>query len=287
MSDASRAQPQRESLERSIPFRSYIALGLGIIVGVGWVVYSGQWLQDGGPLGAMLAFLIGGLLLLPVGMCYAEMTSALPLAGGELAFSYKAFGPMTSFLTAWLLSLAYVAITPFETIAIGALLETLIPQIATEPLYYIGVGDDRERVALSTILPGLLVGSFLVWVNWQGARDSARFQTIVVAAMLACTIVFCGVALLRGDFANLQPLFAGQDAGRTGVAAAVSAIVAVLVVVPFFMAGFDAIPQAAEESGAKMSPRQLGAAILISIASGAMFYVLIIFAVSMSMPWSE
>ena len=36
---------QRETLERSIPFRSYVALGLGVIVGVGWVVYSGQWLQ--------------------------------------------------------------------------------------------------------------------------------------------------------------------------------------------------------------------------------------------------
>jgi APA family basic amino acid/polyamine antiporter len=287
MTDVSPRQPQRESLERSIPFRSYIALGLGIIVGVGWVVYSGQWLQDGGPLGAMLAFLLGGLLLLPVGMCYAEMTSALPLAGGELAFSYKAFGPMTAFLTAWLLSLAYVAITPFETIAIGALLETLIPQIATEPLYHVGFGEEKERVALSTILPGLLVGGFLVWVNWHGAKDSARFQTIIVAAMLACTVVFCSVALLRGDLGNLQPLFAGQVAGPAGAAAAMSAVIAVLVVVPFFMAGFDAIPQAAEESGVKMSPRQLGAAILISIASGAVFYVLIIFAVSMSMPWTE
>jgi APA family basic amino acid/polyamine antiporter len=287
MSEVSREPHRRESLERSIPFRSYIALGLGIIVGVGWVVYSGQWLQDGGPLGAMVAFLLGGLLLLPVGMCYAEMTSALPLAGGELAFSYKAFGPMTSFLTAWLLSLAYVAITPFETIAIGALLETLIPQIATEPLYNVGFGDDRERVALSTILPGLLVGGFLVWVNWHGAKDSARFQTIVVVAMLACTIVFCSVALLRGDPGNLRPLFAVQSTGQAGLATAVSAVVSVLVVVPFFMAGFDAIPQAAEESGVKMSPRQLGAAILISIASGAVFYVLIIFAVSMSMPWTE
>ena len=199
MTNASHELPQREALERSVPFRSYIALGLGIIVGVGWVVYSGQWLQDGGPLGAMLAFLCGGLLFLPVGMCYAEMTAALPLAGGELSFSYKAFGLMPAFLTAWMLALTYVAITPFETIAIGSLLETLLPQIATEALYEVGIGDNKERVALSTILPGLLVGGFLIWVNWHGARDSARFQTIVVTALLACTVVFCGVALLRGD----------------------------------------------------------------------------------------
>ncbi len=286
MNDQGR-HPQRETLERAIPFRSYVALGLGIIVGVGWVVYSGQWLQDGGPLGAMLAFLLGGLLLLPIGMCYAEMTAALPLAGGELSFSYKAFGPLISFVTAWLLSLEYVAVTPFETIAIGSLLETLVPQIATDPLYYVGFGEDQERVALSTILPGLVVGGFLIWVNWHGAKDSARFQMIIVVALLTCTVVFCGVALLRGDLSNLQPLFANQKPGHASMAAVASAIISVLVVVPFFMAGFDAIPQAAEESGTKMPPRQLGIAILISILSGSIFYVVIILAVSISMPWTE
>ena len=214
MSDASNAHPQRETLERSIPFRSYVALGLGIIVGVGWVVYSGQWLEDGGPLGAMLAFLLGGLLLLPIGMCYAEMTSSLPLAGGELAFAYKAFGSLTAFLTAWMLALAYVAITPFETIAIGALLETLVPQIATDALYHVGFGDEKERVALSTLVPGVVVGGFLVWLNWHGARDSARFQMIVVTGLLACTVIFCGVAVLRGDLANLQPLWPASTPSR-------------------------------------------------------------------------
>ena len=279
--------PQRETLERSIPFRNYVALGLGVIVGVGWVVYSGQWLQDGGPLGAMLAFLIGGLLLLPIGRCYAEMTAAMPLAGGELSFSYKAFGLFASFLTAWLLSLAYVAVTPFETIAVGSLLETLIPQIVSDPLYYVGIGAEQERVALSTILPGLVVGGFLIWVNYRGARNSAKFQMIVVAALLACTVVFCGVALLRGDLSNLQPLFAPAEPGQAPLAAIASAIISVLVVVPFFMAGFDTILQAAEEAGAKVPPRQLGLAILISILCGSIFYVVIILAVSISMPWTE
>ncbi len=277
---------QRETLERSIPFRSYVALGLGVIVGVGWVVYSGQWLQAGGPMGAMLAFLIGGLLLLPVGVCYAELTAALPLAGGELSFSYKAFGSLVSFLTAWALSLEYVAVTPFETIAIGALLETLIPAIVSDPLYYVGVGSAQERVSLSNMLPGILVGATLIWVNYRGAKDSARFQMILVATLLACTLIFCGVAVIRGDMANIQPLFATAQAGPASWAAIVSAVVSVLVIVPFFMAGFDAIPQAAEESGAAVPPQKIGFAILISILCGSIFYVLIIFAVSISMPWT-
>lgn len=278
--------PQRSELARSISFSRYITLGLGMIVGVGWVVYSGQWLQDGGPLGAMLAFGIGGLLLVPVGMCYAEMTAALPLAGGELAFSYKAFGKLAGFLTAWTLALGYISIMPFETIAIGSLLETLLPAIVSDAFYYVGDEDSRERVSASTILPGLIVGGYLLYVNYRGVGDSTRFQTYVVYALLACTLLFTVVALAKGNPANLEPLFAVQT-GRTRTLASISAsIISVLVVVPFFMAGFDAIPQAAEESGAQVPLRKLGIAILTSIVAGAGFYVLIILAVSISMPWT-
>jgi len=234
----------------------------------------------------MLAFLIGGLLLLPVGVCYAEMTAALPLAGGELCFSYKAFGSLVSFLTAWALALEYVAVTPFETIAIGALFEALIPGLVSDPLYYMGFGAVKEKVSLSTILPGFLIGAFLIWINFRGAKDSARFQMIVVVAMFICTLVFSGVALIRGDLSNLQPLFATTGPGPASWAAMASAVISVLVLVPFFMAGFDAIPQAAEESGSAVTARQLGIAILISILFGSLFYVLIILAVSISMPWT-
>jgi len=276
---------QRETLERSIPFRNYVALGLGVIVGVGWVVYSGQWLQDGGPMGAMLAFLLGGLLLLPIGMCYAEMTAALPLAGGELSFAYKAFGSLVAFMTAWSLSLEYVAVTPFETIAIGSLMETLIPAMVSDPLYYVGLGSDKERVSLSTILPGLLIGAFLIGVNYKGAKDAAKIQMFVVVALLLCTLVFTSVALIGGDYQNLQPLFATDGEGPASWAGIAAAIISVLVVVPFFMAGFDAIPQAAEEAGTSVPPKKLGYAILLSIVCGSIFYVLIILAVSISMPW--
>ena len=35
-----------EKLDKSISFRSYIAIGLGAIIGIGWVIYAGYWLRD-------------------------------------------------------------------------------------------------------------------------------------------------------------------------------------------------------------------------------------------------
>jgi len=266
---------KRQGLEKSISFRNYIAIGLGAIVGIGWVMYAGQWLQDGGPVGAMLAFIICGLLLIPIGKCYAEMTSSIPVAGGEVAFSFKAFGPLLSFLTAWALALSYIFITPFETIAIGALTESIFPSLATGPLYLVG----GYKVAWSTIVPGLMVGTYLIWLNYQGAKSSVRFQMWVVYALAVCTLVFTITALIKGSITNLSPMFAGE--GSLWLIAP-SSIISVLVVAPYFMAGFDTIPQAAEESGVSLKPHKLGVAILASIILGTIFYVLIILAVGMS-----
>ena len=266
---------QRHALKKSMSFGGYISIGLGSIVGIAWVMYTGQWLQTGGPVGAMIAFALCGVLLMPVGACYAEMTSSVPVAGGALAFVFKAFGTFPAFVTAWGLALVYVSVGPFETIAIGTLMESIAPAIATEPLYTV----DGFKVSWSTIVPGFSLGAFLIWLNYRGAKSSARFQLWVVYLMFACVIVFCATALIKGDVSNLTPMFATDD---TFWAVGPSSIIAVLVTTPFFMAGWDAIPQAAEESGVSMKPEQLGFAILASIAMGAVFYVVIILSTSMS-----
>lgn len=266
---------KREVLDKSISFRSYIAIGLGAIIGIGWVIYSGYWLRDGGPVGAMLAFILCGLFLLPVGKCYAELTAAMPVAGGEAAFAYKAFGPLVSFLTACALALSYISVTPFETIAIGALVEAMFPALISEPLYQVG----GYTVRVSNLLPGIALGVFLILLNCRGARNSAGFQTLVLSTLALCALVFISVALVKGDVANLTPMF--SSSGALWVAAPAS-IIPVLVVAPYFMAGFDAIPQAAEEAGAAMTPQRIGFAILACIVLGALFYALIILALGMS-----
>ena len=268
---------QRETLDRVIGFRGYVALGFGVMVGVGWVVYAGQWIEAGGVGGAILAFLLGALLLWPVGRCYAELTSALPLSGGEMAFTYKAFGSFWSFLAAWGLSLNYIAVTPFETIAMGMMTEAILPSIRTETLYEIG----GYRIAWSTIIPGILAAVWVTWLNWKGAKASVLFQTFATVLMLLSSIIFLCVALSRGSPENLAPLFAGEGSFWTIVPASIAAV---LVVVPFFLTGFDCIPQAAEESGVKMAPRQIGLAILSTIALGATFYSLILLALGYSVP---
>jgi len=61
------------------------------MIGVGWLVLMDDWLGRGGPLGAMLAFGIGGLLLLPIGYVYGHGFSACPMLPVRLLTPLKFF----------------------------------------------------------------------------------------------------------------------------------------------------------------------------------------------------
>jgi len=271
--------PQRKVLARAMSFKNYVGLGVGSIIGVGWVVVAGDWLVRGGPLGAILGFVLGGVLLTVIGLCYAELTPAIPVAGGEVAFAYKAFGGGVSFLTGWFLSFAYIALCPFEAVAIGWLIEYIIPGLKSKPLYTIG----GNPVSLLSISSGLILSFFVIIINYIGVKNSARFQTVATSLIFICVAAFTFIALIKGDFSNMKPLFAGNGSGKS----IIGSLVAILGIVPFFYSGFDTIPQGAEESGGKLNPRYLGKAVIVSILIGAVFYGIVILALSVCMPWKE
>jgi APA family basic amino acid/polyamine antiporter len=271
--------PERKVLARVVTYKDYVGLALGSMIGIGWVIVAGNWLVRGGPLGAILAFMCGSLLLITIGKCYAELTPALPLAGGELAFAYKAFGNFPAFLTAWFLAFGYICICPFETVSLGWLLEYVFPELKSAPLYTVG----GYHICLSSIIPGLAIGLLTITLNYFGIRFSALFQTVSTALMFLCVVGFTVAAFTKGSFSNMQPLFA-HNGDWTAVPLSV---IAVLGIVPFFMSGFDTIPQAAEESGLKINPRDLGKAVIVSIFVGAIFYVVIIIDLSICLPWRE
>lgn len=270
---------KKKVLARAMTLKNYVALGLGSIIGVGWVVVAGDWLVRGGPLGAILGFILGGLMLTIIGLSYAELTPAIPVAGGEVAFAFKAFGSGLSFLTGWFLSFAYIALCPFEAVAMGWLVEYLVPGLKSKPLYSVG----SYPVSLLSIVTGIALSLFIIILNYRGVKNSARFQTMATILIFVCVGAFVLIALLRGDFSNMHPLFVGKGT-RTAVPVS---IIAILAIVPFFYSGFDTIPQGAEESAKSLNPKDLGKAVIVSIIIAAIFYAVVILALSICMPWQK
>jgi len=74
------------ALKRSLRPIHLVAIGMGTTIGVGWIVIAGRWITDAGPGGAAAAFAIGGLLMLLVSRCYADLAARLPLSSGEYGY---------------------------------------------------------------------------------------------------------------------------------------------------------------------------------------------------------
>ena len=101
---------ERHELQKSLNMKDILALAFGTMIGWGWIMLAGSWVGNGGSLGAMIAFGLGGLMAIFVGLTYAELTPMLPLSGGELVFSYRAMGYNASWFTGWMIALAYLGV---------------------------------------------------------------------------------------------------------------------------------------------------------------------------------
>ena len=254
-------------LRRSLTFKDVVILAFSTMIGWGWVVLSGSWVCEGGALGAAIAFIIGAILCIFVGMAYAELTPMLPFAGGELVFSYKAMGYNASWFTGWMITFAYLGVAAWEGPALATAIDYLIPIPRIGYLYTIAGFD----VYLSWLMIPAVVGVLLMLINFRGINISATFQAIITAVLALGGIGFAVVSCIKGDSSNMTPLITDSKG-----------IFTVVLAVPAMFVGFDVIPQAAEEM--KLSMKKIPKAIIFSICLAAAWYIIMIFSSAVSAP---
>ena len=267
----------RATLRGNLGSLAFFAIAFGSMIGVGWVTALGDWLSKAGPGGAMAAFLAGGAVMLLIGLCYAELTSMLPVAGGEVAYAYAAHGTGRAFVIGWFLAFGYLSVSAFEAISVARVAGYLWPVFDRWPLYSVG----GEAVYAPHIALGAALTAAITWLNHRGIGGAARVQTALTGAFLAATLALVGYGLVFGDIANVQGWFGGRGGGGF------HGFLAVFVTAPFWFVGFDTIPQSAEEASAALEPRRLGLLILGSIAAAAIFYALLILSVAMLGDWRQ
>ena len=262
------------SLARKLRATDYFTLGWGTMVGVGWLVVMDDWLLRGGALGALLGFLIGGAVLLPIGWVYGKLIAAMPDAAGEIAYTSAVFPPSVSFATGWMMTLAYFIVCPWEAVALGRIAAYIIPALDSIPLYSIA----GRPVYLPHLIVGLGLTALLTVLNYRGVRLSANFQNWTSFGTLALFILFVGLGVSRGSPANFPPLFTHTP---------LVSILLVIQIVPYFMTGFESVGKAAEEASPEFRAKGFFRAIWMAIFVGILFYGSVVAAVGFVAPWHE
>ena len=253
--------------------RDVIMLAFGAMIGWGWVVSSGQWIQAGGVLGTVLGFLIGGIMIYLVGLTYAELTPAMPKSGGAMNFSYAAFGPTGSYITIWALALSYIGVVCFEACSFATIMQYVVPDFLQGYLYTVAGYD----VYLSWVSVAIIASVLIIYVNYLGTKTAARFQNILTSIIAGVGLILVAGSAFNGDVENLTvQAFVGDSTGNI-----IGNIFKVAIMTPFFLFGFDIIPQAAEEINVPL--KRLGRLMVLSIALAVIFYAMVVVAIGLLM----
>jgi len=258
---------QHGRLIRVLKRREVLALAFGAMIGWSWVALAGVWLRSAGSVGAIVAFLVGGVVIALIGLTYAELASAMPQVGGEHVYSLRALGPAASFVCTWAIIFGYFSVVAFEVVALPTVTEYLLPDLKTGYLWTVAGYD----VYLSWILVGIFGSVVMTGINVIGIRMAAVAQTAVTVVILLAGVLVLSGALFNGSAANMQPI---EVDGVTG-------LLTVLVMVPFLLVGFDVIPQAAEEIDLPF--REIGRVLVLSVIMAVAWYALIVLGVSLSL----
>jgi APA family basic amino acid/polyamine antiporter len=250
-----------------------LVIAFGAMIGWGWVVSSGGWIEKGGVLGAAIGFVIGGVMVFFVGLTYAELTGAMPQCGGEHVFSHRAMGANCSFICTWGIILGYVSVACFEACALPTVLTYLWPGFLKGYLYTVAGFD----IYASWLAVAILTAFFIMIINILGAKTAAILQTILTVIIGGAGIILIAASVLNGTISNLDgQMFVGASGGSM-----LKGIISVAVITPFYFIGFDVIPQAAEEINVPM--KKVGKMLILSVVLAVVFYAFIIIAVGLVM----
>lgn len=250
-----------------------IVVAFGAMIGWGWVVSSGGWIQQSGVIGTILAFLLGGIMIYFVGLVYAELTTALPENGGAKVFSQHAFGTIGSFICTWSIILSYIGVVCFEACSFPTIIQYIFPGFLKGYLYTIAGFDIYATWLVVAIISCVLI----TYINIKGVKTAAILQKILTIIIAAVGMVLIIASIINGDSSNLDgQLFMGSEIDKI-----LGNVLSIAMVAPFFLFGFDVIPQAAEEINIPL--KKLGKLIVLSIALAVAFYGIVVFAVGYGM----
>lgn len=268
---------ERKILKKSLKPHWVWAIALGSSIGWGAFVQPTNWMNTAGPLGAMLGFGIGGLLMMVIAVSYGFLIRSFPVSGGEFAYAFISLGRTHAFISGWFLTLGYICIVALNASAFALMFKFVFPRFIEHFHLYQVAGWDvyGTEVILATI--ALLIFGYF---NIKGSGFSGRMQFIFCSVMVLSVIVltFLVGAQPGAGFTNVQPFFPAEKT-------AFAAVIAIVAIAPWAYVGFDNVPQLAEEFN--FSPKKAFNLIIGALFFAVLLYMLMILATSMAYPWQD
>jgi len=258
-----RPQQVHAELSRDLNLFHITMMGLGMMIGAGVFIGIGNVMQKAGPGGLLLTFSLNGLIAIFTAMSYAELSSAIPRAGGAYNFARIGFGRGTSFIAGWM--------EWFASSVAGSLYAVVF---ATYTLDFLKQLDliDASVIPVAQKVVALAIALLFIYINYRGTSETGKIGAFFTLGQMTLIggIGVIGIVTAVLDPARMQNFkpFIHPDG-----------ILTVLVTMGFTSVafeGFEVIAQAGDET---IDPkRNIPKAMLYSVLIVTLTYVGVSFA---------
>src|SRR2546428_569973 len=290
------------ALTRALGPLNLVTLGIGAVIGAGIFVITGQVAALYAGPAVPLSMILVGVACAFAGLCYAEMASAVPVAGSAYTYAYATMGEFAAWIIGWDLVLEYAA--GAATVGVGwsahfvsllGLFDVRIPasfaapptqlctagQVAAHAVGCTHVGLNPTGAIIN--LPAVLIVAMMSAVLVIGIKESARVNSVIVILKVAIVLLVVLVSLSHLSRANWTP-FIPPNTGEWGTYGW-SGVLRGAGLVFFAYIGFDTVSTAAQES--KNPQRDMPIGILGSLAVCTLLYVVVSAVLVGMVPYGE
>jgi len=254
----------KSELSRELNLFHITMMGLGMMIGAGVFLGIGNSIYIVGPGGAVLTFALNGLVAMFTAMSYAELSSAIPRAGGAYNFARIGFGKGTSFIAGWM--------EWFASSVAGSVYAHTFSIYTLR--YFEGIGLLSWvpfSMEFSVKIVSVIIAGVFLYINFKGAQETGKFGAFFTMGqtLFMITIGITGIVVAIKDPVRLNNFKPFMPNGWTKV----------LVTMGFtYVAfeGFEVISQAGDET---IRPRQnLPKAMLLSVFIVTITYIMVTYA---------
>jgi basic amino acid/polyamine antiporter, APA family len=243
----------QHELKRHLKAIHLVTIGIGAIIGAGIFVITGQAAAMYAGPAVILSFIIAAIICTLAGLCYAELASLIPIAGGSYSYSYVALGELPAWIVGWAVCGQYLVSASTVTVGWSGYFVSLFKDLGASfsdifinaPLSYNAETGWHLTGAILNF-PSLCLAIFLGFLISIGIKAAAYFNNVMVVVKLTTVIVFILLGIPYIHMENLIP-FIPENTGVFGDFGW-SGILRGAGIVFFAYIGFDTVATLAQDS---------------------------------------
>ncbi len=281
------ADSSEKTLKRTLGAGALVALGVGAIIGAGlFVRTAAAAAQNAGP-SVTLGFIVAAIGCAFAGLCYAELSSSIPISGSAYTYTYATMGEMLAWIIGWDLMLEYAVGAATVGIAWSEYLNHFLTHVLhVSPIPYQwshspfehSIPDAAGMVQHGMMnIPALGIVALMSLLLIRGIHESAVVNNIFVVVKVGIVLLLIA---LGWQFIQPQnhipyipePAIYTDHQGISHSYGGIMGILGAAGVVFFAFIGFDAVSTAAQET--KNPKRDMPIGILGSLVVCTILYIL-------------